>query len=218
MDELDAAATMAELSERTLEAIRPFGLRYAASGIIAGSKLATANRFHFAWWPEQFMTRYLSEDLQPIDPIPRWARGTGAPATFLHIMGQLPPKDPGHKVAQIAGEHGCVEGVCVPMRGADGAIGLISLVGDRPPLAPQEFRALVALGAVAFRAAERIDHSAERAQAAPILTLREIELLPYLAHGHSDREIAQLNGISEATVRFHLKNARINTDGAIPTI
>jgi DNA-binding CsgD family transcriptional regulator len=38
--------------------------------------------------------------------------------------------------------------------------------------------------------------------------LFKVALLKFLVHGHSDREIASLNAITEATVRFHLKNAR----------
>jgi len=72
----------------------------------------------------------------------------------------------------------------------------------------------VAIANVIFRSGERINRSDALAQAAPILTLREIELLSFLVHGHSDREIAHLNGITEATVRFHLKNARIKV-GAV---
>ena len=209
LEEVDGARNMDELGAKTLAIIHDFDLSAAASGIVAGTKAATAQRFHFACWPDGFLSRYLSEELQALDPIPRWARGTGTPATFSHILGHLSPKDPGHRVIQIAKEYGCIEGVCVPMRAADGAIGLVSMVGDRSELSAAEFRDLTAIGSLVFRTAERIDRSADKARAAPILTLREIELLPFLVHGHSDREIARLNGISEATVRFHLKNVRV---------
>lgn len=206
---LDGAQSMDALAAQTLTVIGHFQLSVVASGIIAGSTAATPERFHFARWPAGFLERYLKEDLQALDPIPRWARGSGSPATFSQIIRQLKAKDPGRIVVRIAGEFGCVEGICVPMRAADGAIGVVSMVGDRPQFSASEFRELVAIAAVVFRCAERINRSDARAQVAPILTLREIELLPFLVHGHSDREIATLNGISEATVRFHLKNARV---------
>jgi len=206
---LDRALGMEELCAGTLTVIAHFQLSVVASGIIAGTKAATPERFHFAHWPPGMLERYLREDLQALDPIPRWGRGTGTPATFSQIFQRLRAKDPGHRMIQIAREYGCVEGICVPMRAADGALGIVSMVGDRAEFSPEEFRDLVAIGSLVFRRAECINHSADRAQGAPILTLREIELLPFLIHGHSDREIAALNGISEATVRFHLKNVRI---------
>jgi LuxR family quorum sensing-dependent transcriptional regulator len=211
---LDAAQTLEELGERTLAVIAHWQLAGAASGIIAGSKAATAERFHFAHWSPRFLQRYLDQGLQAEDPIPRWARGTGMPAAYSTIVRQLRPKDPAHQVIELAREFGYVEGLCVPMRGADGALGCVAMTGDRGPFSDEEFRDLVALGTLVFRRAERIDHSDAKARIAPILTTREIELLAFLVHGHSDREIAALNGISEATVRFHLKNARIKT-GAV---
>jgi DNA-binding CsgD family transcriptional regulator len=198
-----------ELGEKMMAAVRPFGLAAVASGIIAGSKAATTKRFHFAVWPQAFMERYLAEEMQAIDPIPRWARGGGSPASYRQILARLGAKDPGRRVILAAAEFGLREGICAPMRSADGALGLVSVVGDRPEFTPVEFRALVALANVAFRAAERIDQSADQAAPAPILTMREIELLSFLVHGHSDREIAKLNAISEATVRFHLQNVRV---------
>jgi LuxR family quorum sensing-dependent transcriptional regulator len=209
LDILDRAQSMDALATKTLIVLEHFQLAVVASGIIAGSTAATPARFHFARWPPGFLERYLNDDLQALDPIPRWARGSGSPATFRQIVQRLKAKDPGHIVVRLAKEFGCIEGICVPMRAADGAIGVVSITGDRPEFSSWEFRELVAIATVIFRRAERIDHSEVRAQVAPILTLREIELLPFLVHGHSDREIALLNGISEATVRFHLKNVRI---------
>ena len=214
MELLDVAQTLPDLKQATLATIEYWQLTAVASGIIAGSKAATAERFHFVHWSDGFIQRYLQEGLQAEDPIPRWARGTGMPATYGHILQQLRPKDPAHRLLEIAREFGYVEGICVPMRAADGSLGVVAMTGNRGAFSAQEFRDLVAIGSLVFRCAERIDHSDANAQIAPILTLREIELLPFLVHGHSDREIAALNGISQATVRFHLKNARIKT-GAV---
>jgi LuxR family quorum sensing-dependent transcriptional regulator len=206
---LDAAQTLQELGESTISVISGWQLTAGASGIIAGSKAATASRFHFMHWSAGFAQRYREEGLQAEDPIPRWARGSGMPVTFSQIIRCLRPKDPAHRLIEVAREFGYIEGLCVPMRAADGSLGVVSLTGDRPQFTDQEFRDLVAIASQVFRRAERIERADASAQIAPILTLREIELLPFLVHGHSDREIASLNGITEATVRFHLKNARI---------
>jgi LuxR family quorum sensing-dependent transcriptional regulator len=42
----------------------------------------------------------------------------------------------------------------------------------------------------------------------PPLTRRERDCLAFVADGHTDVEVADLLGISEPTVRFHLNNAR----------
>jgi LuxR family quorum sensing-dependent transcriptional regulator len=208
LEALDAAPNMDALCSQTMSAIGDFGLTVAASGIIAGSKAAAANRFHFANWPPQYLDRYVSEELQAVDPIPRWARGTGEPASYSHIIACLGAKDPGIRAIELGAEYGITQGICIPMRGADGTLGVVAFAAKRPDFEPAEFRALVSIGTIVFRTAERIDRSNHRARAAPILTSREIQLLPLLVHGHCDREIAQMVAISEATVRFHLKNVR----------
>jgi DNA-binding CsgD family transcriptional regulator len=82
------------------------------------------------------------------------------------------------------------------------------VAGNRPRFKPEEFRDLVAIASLVFRTAERLAGPGVDPQGSPLLTTREIEMLPLLVHGHSDQEIASLSGISEATVRFHLKNVR----------
>ncbi len=195
MAEIDAVDSMEELAAKTLSVIGNYQLEAVASGLVTGSTAAARN-FHFVIWPDALLARYIAEDFQAIDPGPRWARSTGIPATWKQIIYRLGTKDPGNKVIQTAAEFQLTEGLCVPMRTAEGAIGLISMGGNRPAMNAQEFRALVSIATVSFRAAERINHSFIHAQAAPILTTRQIELLPFLVHGHSDLEIASLNGIS----------------------
>lgn len=207
-DRLDRAAHMDELRSAAASVIAEFQLSGIASGILVGSEAATDDRFHFAHWRPDFTARYQSEDMQTADPVPRWARGSGVPARFSLIRARLAPKDPGRRLLQIAAEFGYISGVCVPMRAADGAIGVVAMVGDRPDIADGEFRELVAFGSHVFRRAEEINGAVNRARPAPSLSAREVALLTFLVHGHSDREIASLNGITEATVRFHLKNAR----------
>jgi LuxR family quorum sensing-dependent transcriptional regulator len=207
-DRLDRAVDMDELRSAAASVIAEFRLSAIASGILVGSEAATDKRFHFAHWSPEFMARYQSEDMQTVDAIPRWARGSGVPARYSLIRSRLAPKDPGRRLLEIAAEFGYISGVCIPMRAADGAIGVVAMAGDRPDIADGEFRDLVALGSHVFRRAEEINGAADRARVAPSLSAREVALLEFLVHGHSDREIASLNGITEATVRFHLKNAR----------
>jgi LuxR family quorum sensing-dependent transcriptional regulator len=208
LNQIEGARSMAELAARTLAVLENFRLSAAASGVITGLRAATAERFHFARWPAGFLARYQSEQMQASDPIPRWALGAGTPATFTQILRGLPGKDPGLKVMRVASEFGCREGICVPIRSAGGAIGLFAMAGDREEFVPKEFRDLVAIATLAFRTAEGFDCTESKAQGMPLLTVRETEMLPFLVHGHSDQEIAQLSGISQATVRFHLKNVR----------
>ena len=55
---------------------------------------------------------------------------------------------------------------------------------------------------------ERLMDFALLPESQPLLTDREHDCLAFVAEGKTDWEIANLLGISEATTRFHLNNAR----------
>jgi DNA-binding CsgD family transcriptional regulator len=207
---LDAArfTTMDRLAEAVTRAIAPLGMTAAASGVVAGPKAATGNPFHFTNWPDFWVDLYRDEDFLLADPIPRWARNSGQALTWTTLINLLPRRDRGRRVIEIAAKHGYLEGVLVPMRTRDNSPGLISLGGGRKSLSLAEKTYLVMIGRVAFEHADRIENRNAAGQAAPILTLREIECLTLLVGGHGDAEIGKLLGMTVRTVRFHLGNAR----------
>jgi DNA-binding CsgD family transcriptional regulator len=96
----------------------------------------------------------------------------------------------------------------VPARAADNALGLVSIGGARGPLDPAEQVMLAMVARTAFEAAERISATSAITRPAAILSAREIECLVLLVRGHTDQRIAKVLGLSEATARFHLANAR----------
>jgi LuxR family quorum-sensing system transcriptional regulator CciR len=102
----------------------------------------------------------------------------------------------------------------IPVRGEDNSLGLVAFGTPRASLSPAEQIFLTITGRAAFEAAERIEQGGVAGRAAPAMTEREIGCLALLVQGHSDREIAGILGVSEATVRFHLTNAREKT-GAV---
>lgn len=188
--------------------IEPLGITAAASGFVSGPKAASGQPFHFTNWSEAWIKLYMESDFLLIDPLPRWARSSGRALTWSALINVLPVRDPGRVVVAAAAQFGYLEGMAIPMRGVDNALGLVAMGGARQSLRPAEQTFLTIVGRAAFEAAERIEQGPEPGQAAPILTAREIECLALLVRGHSDREMGAIMGVSEPTVRFHLLNAR----------
>jgi len=207
---LDAkrVADMAELAAGLQKMIAPLGLRAAASGYVSGARATSGNPFHFANWPEDWIAVYVAEEFLFDDPLPRWARSSGNPITWIDLIAVLRPRDPGRRVIETGARFGFTEGIAIPTRAADNSLGLVSMGGDRGPLSTAEQLYLTIIGRAAFEAGDRIMNDGNRGKAAPVLTAREIECLVPLVRGHSDRQISTLLGVSEPTVRFHLGNAR----------
>jgi LuxR family transcriptional activator of bioluminescence operon len=188
--------------------IEPFGLTAAASGVISGPKAISLNPFHFTLWRQDWIERYVNGDFLLLDPIPRWARNCGQPITWRELFRTLPPRDRGRKVIEAAAAYGYTEGLAVPTRTNDNSLGLVTFGGARGQLTTQEQICLTMIARATFDQAERIEKPGEMGRPAAILSAREIECLALLIRGHSDRQIAEMLGVTEPTVRFHLGNAR----------
>jgi len=205
---------MSELAAAVHASIAPLGMTAAACGMVSGLRAASANVFHFASWPEEWMAHYVAEDFLLVDPTVRWARNSGEPIAWSDLIARLPARDPGRRTVEAAARFSFTEGMAIPTRSMNNALGLVCFGGPRGPLAASEQTFLTVIARLAFEAAERIEHGNAAGRAAPVLSSREIECLTLLVRGHSDLQIGQLLGLAERTVRFHLDNARTKS-GAI---
>jgi LuxR family quorum-sensing system transcriptional regulator CciR len=206
--------TIPELTAVLHAAILPLGIIAAASGYISGPRAASLAPFHFTSWPQAWVKIYMENGFVLADPLPRWARASGRALTWSELFAKLPPRDDGLKIVDAAFAFGFAEGLLIPMRAEDNSLGLVTFGTQRPSLSIAEQSFLTIVGRAAFEAAERIERDGAGGRIAPPMTEREIGCLALLVHGHSDREIARILGISEPTVRFHLGNAREKT-GAV---
>lgn len=188
--------------------IAPYRLGAAASGFVSGARAASAIPFHFANWPAEWMAHYRAQDFVLIDPSVRWARNSGRALSWRELFQMLSPRDPGQKVVKAAASFGFNEGMIVPTRSGDNSLGLVCFGGMREALNRKEQALLTIVARAAFEAAERILHAGDIGRPAPFLTVREVECLALLVRGRSDQEIADQLGLSRATVRFHIGNAR----------
>ncbi len=212
-----AIRTLADLLAltATLEAaIAPLEITAAASGYVSGPRAASLQPFQLTTWPQAWVDIYLANDFLLADPLPRWARSSGQAITWSALLEVLSPRDPGRRVFDAAMAFGFREGMAIPMRAVDGALGLVAFATPRAALVPAEQEYLTTIGRATFEAAERIERAGEPGRIAPIMTEREINCMALLVQGHSDRQIGAILGVSEPTVRFHLGNAR-SKSGAV---
>jgi len=199
---------MAELEAALQAAIAPLEITAAASGYVSGPRAVSLQPFQLTTWPQAWIDIYLASQFLLIDPLPRWARSSGQPITWGALFEILPARDPGRRVLEAANEFGFREGMAIPVRAVDGALGLIAFATARRTLSAAEQAYLTVVGRATFEAAERIERQGAPGRVSPIMTEREIDCLALLVQGHSDQQIAKMLGVSGPTVRFHLGNAR----------
>lgn len=107
---------------------------------------------------------------------------------------------------EAMGEAGIGDALCATSYGAGGMIASLHLGFPDDDFSPEEKLALQVAGLVLT---ERLLSFAEPVAEPPIrLTERERDAIALVADGKTDWEISVILGVSEATARFHVDNAR----------
>ena len=125
-------------------------------------------------------------------------------------IAQAPSRAADH-VFGAAREHGLAEGVAIPVFGADGARGSLSLGGARMELKDTEIAMLEIAANLAVETATAV--AGHRKTARDLgLTTREYDCLRWTADGKTDRDIAELLGLAVRTVEDHGASLRRKLD------
>ncbi|WP_054313386.1 autoinducer binding domain-containing protein [Mesorhizobium sp. 1M-11] len=167
-------------------------------------------------YPAAWQTRYLSRDYMRVDPVVAAARAKMQ--AFSWAAGN--PKEVRSKAVRAfyreAGDFGIRSGVSVPIRTAFGHMSMLTLASNKPSLSLEtDIDQLGAVNAVALLHASLEHYDATPTAARSIeLTAKQALCLKWSAEGKSMRAIATIEGMSYATVNFHLNNARKALDAA----
>ncbi|TWB77617.1 LuxR family transcriptional activator of conjugal transfer of Ti plasmids/LuxR family quorum-sensing system transcriptional regulator ExpR [Nitrospirillum amazonense] len=169
-----------------------------------------------------FLETYLAEDLLGYDPVVNRAATTNAPFTWADVPEFRPAKGGGRgarnrarQVMDIARDFGYRQGFVLPLHAVDGhgfpASALISLFWrqepellDRPEHRPAWLR--LAGSFYHERALNLRRETALPPLVPPSLTDRERECLVWACRGKTRAETADIMGVSDRTVEFHLTN------------
>ena len=207
MAQVAASAYLAKLATFFFQFAAGLGFEAAACGMLTGPKAQTADLFYFNNWPAAWLTLYRGLGLS-VDPAVRWALTSGAATSWTDLARQLDPSDPGLEMIRAAARFGYSEGFVLPVRTPAGHLGLVCLGGSRGLLSADEYHLLQLVGTAVLNRAEALTTLGTSRQPAPALTKRERDCVTLLIKGRGERDIGVELGISAATARFHLDNAR----------
>lgn len=110
-----------------------------------------------------------------------------------------------------AGSHGLVHGWAQPRRDARSMVSLLTMARTDPPISEEEQQAkgerLKWLSFVCHEGMLKVWGQLLHDGMAVELSARELEVLRWSCDGKTSGDIAQILGLSEATVNFHARNA-----------
>lgn len=155
-------------------------------------------------WMDQVATRHYYED----DPIHLASTRTAVGFRWSDVE-ELINLTPRHRaILESARREGLGDGYTVPVHVPGEYRGTVSFAAtSAEELHPDAFFAAQFVSPFAFEAGRRIVRRGA-AGVPPRLTDRQIECIVLVGQGKTDREIAAILGLSHATVREHLENAR----------
>ena len=212
IEEANQAKSTEDVSALFAKALKSFGYdRFCYSlitdhpsvGLRAGHGIAEN-------YPDDWMAHYRANKYEKIDPVPRRGLMISKPFTWDWLENTRELKTEEKQVMNEAREARLFDGVAIPFIGHNGevaGIGLASSVGKIKPdiNLVSRLRMLASQFHAVFIELERKDSETE-SDAVVHLTSREQEILLWAAEGKSDSIIAEIIGISHATVRFHMNN------------
>jgi DNA-binding CsgD family transcriptional regulator len=208
-----ATRTMEQLKSALAEESRRLGFDSHIYALRVPTNFTNAQVIMVDGYPDGWVKRYFEAKYYDSDPVMAWCLGHMVPICWSDLT--LEPGSRAQAMMLEAASFGLRDGVTMPVHSPHGELGILSLSLDAPP---ERARAITerALPYVQLLASHL--HEAVRnlhgllAAARPDLTERERECLSWAADGKTSSEIAQILGVREPTVNFHMNNAMRKLD------
>ncbi len=192
-----------------LELACAFGLESGAGGAWVGMGARRAYRFYFNTWPADWIALYNERQIFFDDPIVLEAQRRLTPFLWSELEQRRRLSVPSLEVMALARAYGWVNGLVVPVHGPSGYQGVVSLASRQTIRLNSADISLLWMLATAVHARCRdtpgMGISSEQV---PRLSAREAACMGWIAAGKTDWEAAQLLGISQATVHFHVERVK----------
>jgi LuxR family quorum sensing-dependent transcriptional regulator len=155
-------------------------------------------------WPPGWFELYLEKSFSDWDPIAAHCKKTVDPFAWLEVYRDEVANARQREVMHRARDFNMVEGFCVPIHGEQGFEAVVTMAGDRPDLSRQ---ARSAIHLMSIYAHSKATACLRPVAAEHVLTVREREVLTWLAVGKTTEGVAERHGVSPGTAEAHFENA-----------
>jgi DNA-binding CsgD family transcriptional regulator len=213
IEEANRAATAEDISRLFAKALKDFGYDRFCYSLMTDHPSVGLNAQHgiLSNYPEDWMEYYKANQYEKKDPIPRYAFSTSRPFTWDGLLQTCKLTSDQEKVMNEAKEARLFDGVGIPICGHNGELAGVGLASSLGGVRPDKnllckLRTLVNQFHLVFTELDRKDCVEADLNGNVHLTVREKEILLWAAEGKSDSVIAEILGVSHATIRFHMNN------------
>jgi len=214
IEAIQNAQTQEQAFTTFCDAVAAYGYDRAGFSLMTDHPSIGQEAFHWlsSNYPEDWMAHYARHDYQEIDPV--FQLILARPGAFFWSdavaeLGRTPrffarPLDDSRNMMLEAADAGLADGIGISVVNAWGEVtglGISRSVAD----GERDIRSLADIYLLSSTFQEKYLGFHDTREI-PNLTQREKEILNWSASGKTDWEIAEITGISRATVRFHWNN------------
>ena len=192
--------------ETVLSEVNKLGFRYCSFGMKGPLPLATPRALWRSNYPAGWQQRYQEQDYVRCDPTVALAFVSDGVILWSDELFAACPQ-----MRAEACSFGLVHGWAQPRHDSHGIVSLLSCVRSDPPISDEELKAKnERLQWLSFLCHESmLSHWGATLRNSPEseLSNRELEVLRWSCDGKTSADMAEIIGVSEATVNFHMRNA-----------
>jgi len=199
---------LAALTDAFAEALAPHGFDHFYCALVASPGRPVDPKLLFGRPHMPSAESYVARKLAAHDPTIQHVFASAAAFTWSEVK-QRPLTPQQWQVFTHAEAHGFLDGLVVPVHGADSDLWAAVLLARAPiRLAPCDRAAIAAAASLYAMTGGALAGVAKAAPAPSPLTRRESQCLAWASRGKSDWEIARILAIGDKTVNMHLDSAR----------
>lgn len=208
-NQMDSPAAVLALMARAVEELGFDRYAYCAltghDQYIAGNNPAPVVALNY---PVAWTDFYFEHNYQTVDPVVLYAAELDRPFLWDWLSSACKLDRAQHTIMHQAREAGLMDGVGVPLHGAQGNVCLVTFAtGEVHPCPAVELRTLGVLATQFHAAYSDVGRSDIDRRVVAALSKRERECLEWIALGKTSWDVGMILNISENTVNFHIKNA-----------
>jgi LuxR family quorum sensing-dependent transcriptional regulator len=207
IDDFDRTKTPEEVVEQLASALSVFGFSTILITGVPEPPQRVEPYFLMNGWPRGWSGHHAKANHYADDPAAAWCRRTINPFEWSQAISppkQSPPLAP---LVPTAEDLGMKKGFLVPVIRATGSTSCVTMAGERPELESRAKRAVYMLSLYAHARAVSLLDCTDGAGPRRELTLREREVLQWIAAGKSSWDVSVILGISERTVNWLISRA-----------
>jgi len=197
IDDFDRTTTPEEVVEQLASVLSVFGYSTILITGVPEPPQRVEPYFLLNGWPRGWSGQHANASYYADDPAAAWCRRTINPLEWSQAGSGPPrPEDLGMK-----------KGFLVPVIRASGSTSCVTMAGERPEFESRARRAVYMLSLYAHARAVSLLDCTVGTRPHRELTLREREVLQWIAAGKSSWDVSVILGISERTVNWLISRA-----------